>query len=192
MRLAEVFDDGCIGRIYESSEVDALGLAQFREMAFALPFLGYFEVTEDVCEDWQYLQGEFLPPREKISLEEMKEEKLKEIATARFREETGGIVVDGIRFDTSRESQALLTGAALQASIDSSYTCRWKAADGFVNLSANDLLRIASLVRSHVQECFEKEAIVSSQILSAISKAEFSQLFGKKYKLTAYSRFFKE
>ncbi len=87
-------------------------------------------------------------------LEAAKSAKRAEIASARFEAETAGI--DGIR--TDRESQSLITGAALKAMQDSTYSCRWKGVDGFVELTAPQILAIADAVRAHVQSCFDREA----------------------------------
>jgi len=59
---------------------------------------------------------------------------------------------------TDRESQALITGAALKAMQDSEYSCRWKGVSGFIELTAPQILAIADAVRAHVQGCFDREA----------------------------------
>ena len=97
-------------------------------------------------------------------LEAAKSAKRAEIAAARFEAETAGI--DGIK--TDRESQALITGAALKAMQDSEYSCRWKGVDGFVELTSPQILAIADAVRSHVQSCFDREA----ELLPLIEAAE--------------------
>lgn len=97
-------------------------------------------------------------------LEAARERKRSEIAAARFEAETAGI--DGIK--TDRESQALITGAALQAIVDYDYECRWKTSEGFVHLSAEQIKYIAQAVRSHVQSCFDREA----ELCGLIDKAE--------------------
>jgi hypothetical protein len=84
--------------------------------------------------------------------------KLAEIAAARFAEETGGVAVNGMTIATDRESQALITGAALQATIDAGYTCQWKTAAGFVTLDATAILAVVQAVREHIQGCFDREA----------------------------------
>lgn len=80
------------------------------------------------------------------------------IATRRWQAESGGIVVDGLPVDTGRDSQALITGAALQARIDPAYTVRWKTGAGFVELNAEQIVGLATAVRAHVQACFDREA----------------------------------
>lgn len=80
------------------------------------------------------------------------------IAATRYKKETAGIVVQGISIDTGRDSQALITGAALAAMLDTAYTCRWKTPSGFVELNASQLIAVATAIRSHVQACFDREA----------------------------------
>ncbi|MBC8980740.1 MULTISPECIES: DUF4376 domain-containing protein [Pseudomonas] len=92
------------------------------------------------------------------------------IANARFKHETGGISVDGIVIDTGRDSQALITGAALSAMLDPNYVCTWKAVSGAVALNANDLIAIASAIRSHVQACFDRELA----LLAALANGSFT------------------
>ena len=96
--------------------------------------------------------------------EQARERKRGEIAAARFEAETSGI--DGIK--TDRESQALITGAALKAMQDSTYSCRWKTESGFVELTAPQILAIADAVRAHVQACFDREA----ELCGLIDKAK--------------------
>jgi hypothetical protein len=100
-------------------------------------------------------------------LTEAKAKKLAEIAAARYVEETGGITGSGLSIDTSRESQGLITGAALQATIDPAYSCRWKTAGGFVELTSEAVIAVAVAVRAHVQWCFNREAELTSVIESA-------------------------
>ena len=101
-------------------------------------------------------------------LEAAKSAKRAEIAQARFEAETAGIDVNGFTVRTDRESQALITGAALQAIVDYDYECRWKTSEGFVHLSAEQIKYIAQLVRLHVQGCFDREA----ELCGLIDKAE--------------------
>ncbi|MQU58608.1 DUF4376 domain-containing protein [Pseudomonas helleri] len=87
------------------------------------------------------------------------------IAARRFQAETGGIIVEGIQVNTERDSQALLTGAAFAASLDPAYQIKWKAATGFVDLSAQQIIGVASAVRAFVQSCFDRE----SELLGAVA-----------------------
>ena len=105
-------------------------------------------------------------------LEAARERKRSEIASARFEAETAGI--DGIK--TDRESQALITGAALKAMQDSTYSCRWKGVSGFIELTAPQILAIADAVRAHVQSCFDREAELLPLIEAAESPEELAAM----------------
>ena len=111
---------------------------------------------------------EYSPEEIEGILEAAKESKRSEVASARFEAETAGIDVNGFTVRTDRESQALVTGAALQAIVDYDYECRWKTSEGFVHLSAEQIKYIAQAVRAHVQSCFDREA----ELLPLIDAAE--------------------
>lgn len=80
------------------------------------------------------------------------------IAARRYQAETSGITVNGMDVPTDRDSQAMVTGAALASVIDPNYTCQWKTAEGFVDLTAQQIIALASAMRAHVQSCFDREA----------------------------------
>jgi riboflavin biosynthesis pyrimidine reductase len=107
-----------------------------------------------------------------LPLETLKRRKAEEIAAARWRAEIGGAAVNGMTVDTSRESQAMLTGAALAATQDPNYTCQWKTAGGFATLDADTILAVAQAVRAHVQACFDREAELDARIDAAETAEE--------------------
>lgn len=87
-----------------------------------------------------------------------------EIADRRFQAETGGMIYQGMMLATDRESQSLITGAAVSAMLDEAYTVRWKTADGFVELTAEQIIGVATAVRAHVQACFDREAELLAEV----------------------------
>jgi hypothetical protein len=103
-----------------------------------------------------------------------KEAKKAEIAQARYNAETAGVTINGVSIKTDRESQGLITGAALKAMQDSTYTCKWKGIDGFVELTAPQIIAIADAVRQHVQSCFDHEAELQPLIEAATTEAELN------------------
>lgn len=105
-----------------------------------------------------------------------KEAKYQEIAQSRYASEISGITVDNIKIKTDRESQALITGAALQALLDPAYTCNWKTESGFVTLTAEQIQGVAVAVRQHVQACFDREAGLIGQIKNATTQAELEEI----------------
>lgn len=113
--------------------------------------------------------GDYVSEKGKIdTLGRVKEPKKREITQTRYDKETGGLTVDGVTIATDRESQSLLTGAALAATRDSGYACQWKTPNGFVQLDAATIIKIADAVRAHVQACFDREA----ELLVEIGKAK--------------------
>jgi len=73
--------------------------------------------------------------------------------------------VDGVHFDTSDTSQVKITGAALEATLDSTYTCIWKAADGeWVMLNATQILAIAKAMRIYIQGCYDREKALADAV----------------------------
>ncbi len=107
-----------------------------------------------------------------ISLEALKEIKKYEIANTRYEAEIAG--VNGIR--TDRESQSLITGAALKASMDSTYSCRWKTEAGFVTLTAAQIIAVADVVREYVQGCFDREGDLCDLIDAAETEADLQNI----------------
>jgi hypothetical protein len=105
-----------------------------------------------------------------------KEAKKAEIAQARYNAEIAGVTINGVSIKTDRESQGLITGAALKAMQDPDYTCRWKGIDGFVTLNATQIIAIADAVRQHVQSCFDHEAELLPLIASAETEAELNAI----------------
>lgn len=92
------------------------------------------------------------------------------IADRRYQAETAGIAVNGMPLDTGRDSQALVTGAALAAVIDPAYRCQWKTSEGFVDLTAPQIIALASTMRAHVQACFDREA----ELLAALEAGTYT------------------
>jgi len=87
------------------------------------------------------------------------------IAARRYEAEVSGTTVSDIPIDTGRDSQGLITGAAVQAIIDPEYSLHWKTSGGFIELSGAQVLGVASAVRAHVQACFNREA----ELLDAVA-----------------------
>ena len=134
---------------------------------------GGFDPYEDVSDAQIAAIAEYFAP---MTLDEAKAAKIAEIAAARFDAETGGIVVGGAEIRTDRESQALITGAALKAMQDDTYSCRWKTEAGFVELTAPQILAIADAVREHVQGCFDREAELLALVEAATTPEEVESI----------------
>lgn len=116
------------------------------------------------------------PPPPELTLDELKAQKKAEIASVRYAVETAGTTVNGTTIDTGRDSQALITGAALAAVIDSSYSLNWKTESGFIHLTAPEIIAVAQAVRAHVQSCFDREGELVAQVDAAQTAEELDAI----------------
>lgn len=118
--------------------------------------------------------GPLEPGEGETTLSVAKARKLRELAAARYASEVAGVTVNGATVRTDRESQAMITGAALQATQDAAYTCRWKTEKGFVELTAAQIVAVATAVRAHVQAQFDREAelIVQVNVAATVEAVE--------------------
>ncbi|ETF07788.1 DUF4376 domain-containing protein [Pseudomonas moraviensis] len=116
-------------------------------------------------EDGRFIQS-WLPPV--LTPEQW----LGRIAARRYQAEISGTTIDGIPLDTGRDSQGLITGAAVQAIIDPAYSLHWKTSAGFVELTGQQILGVASMVRAHVQACFNREAVLLGAVADGSITAE--------------------
>lgn len=109
-----------------------------------------------------------IPAPPEPTFDELKAQKKADIAAARYEAETAGTTVNGITIDTGRDSQALITGAAVAAMLDDGYSLNWKTATGFIHLSAQEIIAVAQAVRAHVQSCFDRE----SELVALVDAAQ--------------------
>lgn len=128
------------------------------------PSLIWMACPDDTRSGMQYMDGMFTVKRGAPV------DHAAQIATARYQHETAGITVNGVNIDTHRDSQALITAAALSAVIDPAYVCVWKALSGPVELTAVQLIDIATAVRAHVQASFDREF----QLLAAVAEGIYT------------------
>lgn len=125
---------------------------------------GLEEIPEPPAFDERY----FVAPGRPKPLAALKAAKLADLAAIRYAREVAG--VGGLR--TDRESQGLIVGAALAATLDPAYTVEWKSAAGWMTLTAPQLLAAAQAVRAHVQACFSNERALAASIEAASDAAE--------------------
>ena len=94
------------------------------------------------------------------------------IAARRYTAETAGTTVEGMPIDTGRDSQSLITGAVVAAMLDPAYSVRWKTVAGFVDLTAQQIIGVASAVRAFVQASFDREAVLLDAVADGSITAE--------------------
>lgn len=95
----------------------------------------------------------------KPTFEQLRQNKLVELANKRWEKETGGTTFNGMPLATDTVSQTKYVGAVVAAQISPLMTLKWKLSDGsFIDLDATTITQVAMAVRSHIQACFDKEA----------------------------------
>lgn len=119
---------------------------------------------------------EAIPAPPEPTLDELKAQKKAEIAAARYEAETAGTTVNGVLIDTGRDSQALITGAALAAMLDDGYSLNWKTSAGFIHLTAPEIIAVAQAVRAHVQTCFDREGELVALVDAAQTAEELDAI----------------
>lgn len=82
----------------------------------------------------------------------------------RWQVETGGITINGATIDTSRESQAMISGAYNYSQANPGEIIKFKASSGWIDLDAATVAMIAMVVGEHVQSCFAKESAIVAAI----------------------------
>ena len=158
-----------------------MGILKRLDGSYVITKNGYpYHVTQDgdTADEWAAVNAyakahpeevtEVTPPPAP-TLAEMKEAKKAELALARYRAEVSGTEFGGVHIKTDRQSQSLITGAALAATQDPGYSVVWKAEGGFVTLTAEQIIAAAQAVRAHVEACFAREAELSSAVDAAKS-----------------------
>lgn len=138
---------------------------------------GAKDVYDEVMAVWgenPTVPDEPLPPEP--TLDELKAQKKAAIAAARYTAETAGTTVGDVLIDTGRDSQALITGAALAAVIDGEYSLNWKTGAGFIHLSAPEIIAVAQSVRAHVQSCFDRESELVALVDAAQTKEDLDAI----------------
>ena len=94
------------------------------------------------------------------------------IAARRWLAETSGTTFGGMPIDTDDRSKLLINGAALRANRSADYVLRWKTSQGFVDLSAAQVLAVADAVSEHVQICFDREDALLAAVADGSITAE--------------------
>ena len=98
-------------------------------------------------------------------------QRLAELADIRWQRQTAGIVVDGVRLRTDRESIVDLRAIAERSA--EKFPLSYKAAMEFVTLESKEqATRYADAQDAHVQACFDYEAVLARKIAALINDPE--------------------
>jgi len=78
-------------------------------------------------------------------------------AARRYTVETGGVSLNGVTIATDRDSQSMVANAYAGMQASGAASVKFKAASGWIELSADQLKALALAVFAHVQACFAAE-----------------------------------
>lgn len=140
---------------------------QIPEGALEIPDDLYFKTIREVDGIWMLVEGSVVKqpfPAVAPNLPML-------LANERFRREAGGVNVEGLLIETTRDSQALIASTGLSAILDPEYRCNFKTLNGFVEIGAEQILAMAKAVRAHVQACFDREL----ELLRAIEAGSYTE-----------------
>lgn len=113
------------------------------------------QVQTYVADGYVYQSGAFVLTRERL---------LEYAAEKRWRVETGGVEIDGIRIATDDRSKTLITGGRIKADADPEHRLRFKVGGSFVSLDAEQIIAISDAVFAHTQAAFDAEDAVIEAI----------------------------
>lgn len=115
-------------------------------------------------------QAKYVHTLEDLSVSDRQAQMLADLASKRFEVETAGIILGGALIKTDRETNAIITGAYVQAQNNPDFLIRWKIANGlFTTLNSATIIAIGDAVTQHIQACFNREDELTQEILDADS-----------------------
>jgi len=85
-------------------------------------------------------------------------------ANKRYTLETGGITINGVSVDTSRDSQAMINGAYIYITTSGAPSIAYKSDSGWITMDAATIKAIALAIGQHVQNCFLSEQAIDIAI----------------------------
>ncbi|WP_020471454.1 DUF4376 domain-containing protein [Zavarzinella formosa] len=128
-----------------------------------IPFMGGF--VELFSEATLPLTVEVLAAQAEFEAASLRNRLLATLAARRYDAQNSGVAIDGNTFDTDSESRNALTSAYVFASLDATYSCNWKTADGvFVTLTSPQVIAVGKGVGAFIQKCFDTEKTLAGNI----------------------------
>lgn len=119
------------------------------------------EFVEAVEGEWHWTTLEYIPEGVEIAPyvapSKTKEQLIDAVAARRYEIETAGIVINGKKISTTRESQTMLASAFQSLSAGLIPFTNWKDNGEWIRVDLATLTPIASAVANHVSNCFTAE-----------------------------------
>jgi len=111
-----------------------------------------------------------------IDIEQLKTEKIAELADARWREETGGYFYNNHEFHSDRESQDRFFQAYIASLSDPSFAVTWKTKDGWLEMIASDFITLYNEFQAFLQGLYQKEKALQEQVKAATTIEELNEI----------------
>lgn len=142
-------------------------VAQVEDTEFEVaPPLTWIDCPDECEAGWKLHDGNLVEytPDELVALEIQQAEIITQsITKCRDEKLLGGISVNGIDIQTDDLSQQRLMATRIIAKENPDYAVNWKAGNGFVTLTSEQIIMLADAVRNHVQKCFDTEKFITEQ-----------------------------
>lgn len=110
-------------------------------------------------EQWLAEGNTPLPLVPPMSLSQALDAKKDAATAARWSHETGGVQIGGVRVGTTLDDQNRISGVLSAIALGGLESVDFKAASGWVRLSAAEIQGIAQAISAHVQACFSAERV---------------------------------
>ena len=101
-----------------------------------------------------------------VPVSNAKSQALANLATIRFEKQSSGMKYQNTIIATDTSSQALLNGAYNLALHDSTTTIQFKSQNGWMTITAEQIIQLAIGVGKFIQQCFSVEKIHSDRIMA--------------------------
>ena len=102
-----------------------------------------------------------------IDIEQLKADKIAELADARWREETAGFIYNEHEFHSDRESQDRFFQAYMASLSDPSFAVTWKTKTGWLEMTASDFIALYNEFQTFLQGLYQKEKNLQALVEAA-------------------------
>jgi hypothetical protein len=165
MRVAELFYDGKLGRVFNDEKDTNIDVYSLLSKRVEFPLIGYVEIPSNLninvisfnIPDGEY-DSKYLP-----QLEEKKEKQIEKIKNKRYNLETNEYIIvnindEDIKISTSERSSLKLLIALSKTITNPETVFKWKISDNEkIDLTRDDILYIISKISDYTENLFSKE-----------------------------------
>lgn len=111
-----------------------------------------------------------------IDIEQLKADKIAELANARWCEETAGFTYNGHEFHSDRESQGRVFQAYMASLNNPNFTATWKTKTGWLDMTAKDFIALYNEFQTFLQDLYKKEKTLQGKVRTVTTIKELEAL----------------